>query len=563
MCGILCILRAKGDPTEVRRRTLALSAKLRHRGPDWNGICVQQRQPTASGKSQGLNVLAHERLAIVDPETGAQPLYDHDRKVALAVNGEIWNHQELREEFKEYPFQTHSDCEPIIPLYKKYGDDFVKRLDGIFAFVISDEANDEYLAARDPIGVMSFYIGWGNDGSVWFSSELKALADDCTQYQEFPAGHYWSSKTNEFVRWYKPDWLDRHIPNSPLDLTKLRAVLEKSVIKRLMTDVPYGVLLSGGLDSSLVASIVARHAMTVEAWPRVHTFSVGLDNAPDLQAARQVSEFLGTIHHEFNYTIQEGLDALSDVIYHIETYDVTTVRASTPMFLLARKIRAMGVKMVLSGEGADEVFGGYLYFHKAPSKEAFHVETCDKIALLSKYDCLRANKSTAAWGVESREPFLDRDLLDLAMSIDPKEKMIDKQNGRMEKWILRKAFDDKEKPFLPDNVLWRQKEQFSDGVGYGWIDALKELAEKEVTDGQLASANYRFPYNTPLTKEAYYYRCLFVAHFPQEVAARTVPGGPSIACSTPAAIEWDLAWKNQADPSGRAVSGVHVTGTAT
>eukprot|EP01117_Protostelium_nocturnum_P001030 TRINITY_DN11355_c0_g1_i1.p1 TRINITY_DN11355_c0_g1~~TRINITY_DN11355_c0_g1_i1.p1 ORF type:complete len:616 (+),score=125.81 TRINITY_DN11355_c0_g1_i1:147-1850(+) len=564
MCGILAILRSRGEPSEVRKRALALSCRQRHRGPDWSGICVQHYQ---TGEGKILNVLAHERLAIVDPHNGAQPLYSENEKIALTVNGEIWNHRELRAQLSEFQFKTESDCEPILYLYQKHGDEFVNKLDGIFAFVVSDSENNSFLAARDPIGVMPMYVGWGRDGSLWFSSEMKTLIDDCERYEEVPPGHYWSSKTNEFRRWYNPSWFDEHIPNTPLDLKVLRESLENSVIKRLMTDVPYGVLLSGGLDSSLVASIVTRHALKrtedqekSEAWwPRVHSYSIGLKGSPDLKAAKEVSNFLKTVHHEFTFTVEEGIDALSEVIFHLETYDVTTIRASTPMFFLARRIKAMGVKMVLSGEGADEVFGGYLYFHKAPSPEKFHVETCHKIKLLSKYDCLRANKSTAAWGVEAREPFLDRDFLDVAMSIDPKEKMINKAEGRIEKYIVRKAFDDEENPYLPKHILWRQKEQFSDGVGYGWIDSLKAHAEKEVSDEMFKNAAYRFPYNTPATKEAYYYRTIFQKHFPSDVAAKTVPGGPSIACSTPAALEWEAAWKNMADPSGRAVFGVHST----
>lgn len=417
---------------------------------------------------------------------------------------------------------------------------------------------------------MSFYIGFkDSDGSVWFASELKVLMNEVDRIEEFPPGHYWSSETHTLIRWHNPGWMDPvTVPINPVDYTLLREMLEKSVVKRLMTDVPYGVLLSGGLDSSLVASIVTRHAKTrVEEnerspawWPRVHTFSIGLLGSPDLTAALEVSKYLGTVHHQFHFTIQEGLDALSDVIYHIETYDVTTVRASTPMFLMSRRIKAMGVKMVLSGEGADEVFGGYLYFHKAPSREAFHKETVTKVSLLSKYDCLRANKSTAAWGVESREPFLDRDFLTVAMTIDPTEKMI--KPGRIEKYILRKAFDTKENPYLPDSVLWRQKEQFSDGVGYGWIDALQDYAGKEVTDADFLLAPTVFPLNTPVTKEAYLYRKMFTLHFPGDEAAKTVLGGPSIACSTPAAVEWDKEWAKRADPSGRAVAGVHSNATS-
>lgn len=528
------------------------------------------------------NILSHERLAIVDPLNGSQPLYSFPGKeVALGVNGEIWNHNDLRRGLEDYEFTTASDCEPIIPMYMRYGDEFIHKIDGIFAFVLSNRVTGQFFAARDPIGVMPCYVGWKNsngDTSLWFSSELKALSGIVDKFIEFPPGHYMSSEVgtteNDFVRWFNPIWVDEaYIPSNPLKLDLLRSTLEASVVKRLMTDVPYGVLLSGGLDSSLVASIVSRHAKKerrrdsiqhgIDWWPRVHTFSIGMKGSPDLAAAASVAEFLGTVHHEFHFTLEEGCDALSQVIFHIETYDVTTVRASTPMFLLARRIKAMGVKMVLSGEGADEVFGGYLYFHKAPSGEEFHKETVRKISLLSKYDCLRANKSTAAWGVEAREPFLDRDFLNIAMTINPKEKMITKERP-LEKWILRKAFDRPEgcdpkvwEPYLPDSVLWRQKEQFSDGVGYGWIDGLRSLAEKEVSDAEFAAAAFLFPYNTPVTKEAYLYRKLFAQHFPDEWSAKTVLGGPSIACSTPAAIEWEESWKKAADPSGRAVAGVH------
>ncbi|RWS12148.1 hypothetical protein B4U79_07546, partial [Dinothrombium tinctorium] len=511
-------------------------------------------------------VLCHERLGIVDPVSGAQPLYNQTKSLVLAVNGEIYNHKKFRAKYNNNNFSTNSDSEVIIPLYEEFGDDCVDKLDGDFAFVIYDAVNNAYLAARDPIGVCPLYIGWGRDGSIWFASEMKALHEDCETFQEFPPGHYWSSKADDFVQWYNPKWYDEHIPSEPLDLVTLQQTLERSVIKRMMCDVPYGVLLSGGLDSSLVASLVCRHSLkrtednenSPAWWPQVHTFSIGLKGSPDLKAAKEVADFLHTIHHEFHFTTEEGIDALYDVIYHLETYDVTTVRASTPMFLLSRKIKALGVKMVLSGEGADEIFGGYLYFHFSPSKEAFHVETCKKIKLLSKYDCLRANKATAAWGVEIRVPFLDRDFLDYAMSIDPEEKMVEKSKGKGEKWILRKAFDSADNPFLPESILWRQKEQFSDGVGYSWINSLRDYAEKEVSDEQFKTAKYRFPINPPTTKEAYLYRSIFHSHFPQESAAKTVLGGPSIACSTPAAVEWMEDWKNKADPSGRAVSEVHV-----
>jgi len=563
MCGILAILGSTLPPSELRQRALELSARLRHRGPDWNGICVQTYKQQ---DRQFVNVLAHERLAIVGLDSGAQPLYNDSKTSALTVNGEIYNHKVLRTKLKkEHTFRTHSDCEVIVHLYEDFGDEFVDLLDGKFSFVVStvNENSSSFLAARDPIGVTSLYIGYGRDGSFWFASELKALKDDCERVEEFPPGHYWSSKNGEFRRYYNPAWISEQIPTGKLSLELLAQSLERAVVKRLMTDVPYGVLLSGGLDSSLIAAIAARHAaMRVEQneqsaawWPRLHSFSIGLEGSPDLKAAKQVADFLGTVHHEFTFTVEEGIDALSDVIYHIETYDITSIRASTPMYFLARRIKAMGVKMVLSGEGSDEIFGGYLYFHKAPSPEKFHVELCHKLKLLSKYDCLRANKSTAAWGVEARCPFLDREFLDVALAIDPSEKMI--RNGRIEKYILRKAFDNKEKPWLPESILWRQKEQFSDGVGYSWIDSLKLHAEREVTDEQLKNAQHRFPINTPMTKEGYLYRSLFHKRFPSESAAKTVPGGPTVACSTPAAIEWDLAWKNNLDPSGRAALGVH------
>ncbi|RWS30239.1 hypothetical protein B4U80_01044, partial [Leptotrombidium deliense] len=584
MCGILAILGSKTNKSDLRKRALLLSSKLRHRGPDWKGIYLSKNVTSNffinfvcvniahlgiyvnTSENEKSYVICHERLGIVDPVSGSQPLLNESETLVLAVNGEIYNHRQIRAEQTSYNFKTNSDCEVIIPLYERYGNDCVQKLDGDYAFVIYDSRDNSFFAARDPIGVVPLYIGWGKDGSLWFASELKAIDADCESFQEFPPGHYWSSKQNEFVRWYNAKWYDEHIPNDCLDLSGLRQCLERSVIKRMMCDVPYGVLLSGGLDSSLVASLVCRHALqrteddekTAAWWPRVHTFSIGLKGSPDLKAAKEVADFLKTVHHEFHFTVQEGIDALYDVIYHLETYDVTTIRASTPMFLLSRKIKALGIKMVLSGEGADEMFGGYLYFHHAPSKEEFHVETCKKLKLLSKYDCLRANKSSAAWGVEVRVPFLDKDFLDFVMSVDPKEKMVNKEDKFCEKWILRKAFDDETNPYLPKSVLWRQKEQFSDGVGYEWINSLKKHAENEITDEQFNNAKYTFPYNTPTTKEAYLYRTIFCGHFPKESAAKTVLGGPSIACSTPAAIEWMENWKNNADPSGRAISGVHL-----
>jgi len=566
MCGIIAILGSTQDPQVLRKRALELSKKLRHRGPDWNGIAVQVLDQ--ENQKPRVNVLTHERLGIVDPSGGAQPILNEDKSIALSINAEIYNHVQLESELqRQHNFGSKSDCEVVIHLYEEIGDKIVEKLDGMFSFVISNSKTGEYLAARDAIGITPLYIGWGRDGALWFASEMKALIQDCERFQEFPPGHYVSTSTGGVItRWYNASWTLEQIPTEKLDLERLRESLERAVVKRLMTDVPYGVLLSGGLDSSLVASIASRHAaLRVEDsekspawWPRLHSFSIGLPGSPDLAAAQIVADYLGTVHHSFHFTVEEGIDALSDVIYYLETYDVTTIRASTAMYFLARKIRAMGVKMVLSGEGADEIFGGYLYFHKAPSPEKFHVETCHKLKSLSKYDCLRANKSTMAWGLEVRVPFLDKSFLDVAMGIDPHFKMTQNNERKIEKYILRKAFDTPQKPYLPDSILWRQKEQFSDGVGYSWIDSLKKYAEQQVTDEMFKSASFRFPYNTPATKEAYYYRSLFHSHYPQEAAAQTVPGGPSVACSTPAAIEWEKSWSQNLDPSGRSVLGVHV-----
>jgi len=571
MCGIIAILGSTAETQDIRRHSLTLSKKLRHRGPDWSGICVQQLPKKEGEKHQKVNILTHERLAIVDPAGGAQPILNEDEKIALTVNAEIYNFQSLKTELKkEHKFRSGSDCEVIVHLFEEIGDELVPKLDGMFAFVISNSLTGEWLAARDHMGICPLYWGIGKDGSLWFASEMKALVDDCLRFEEFPPGHFMSSNTNrELQRWYNAKWVSEEIPTGKLDYQLLRETFEKAVVKRLMTDVPYGVLLSGGLDSSLVASIASRHAAkrvedeerTAAWWPRLHSFSIGLPGSPDLKAARQVADFLGTVHHEFTFTVEEGIDAISDVIYHLETYDVTTIRASTPMYFLSRKVKAMGVKMVLSGEGSDEIFGGYLYFHKAPSPEKLHVETCHKLKALSKYDCLRANKSTMAWGLEARVPFLDRAFLDVAMGIDPREKMVGSHEKKIEKYILRKAFDVPENPYLPADILWRQKEQFSDGVGYSWIDSLKKWAEQEVTNEMFKNAAYLFPYNPPATKEAFLYRSLFQKHFPQECAAKTVPGGPSVACSTPAAIEWEKSWANNLDPSGRAVLGVHQDAT--
>lgn len=549
MCGVACILDIRSDAKALRERALAMARKLRHRGPDWSGIFANEKA-----------VLAHERLAIVDVEHGAQPLVSHDKAVVLAVNGEIYNHRQLRAEFPSYPFATASDCEVIIPLYQRYGAELVHRLSGIFSFVLYDATKDSYLVARDPIGVIPLYTGRDEHGNLYVASELKALVPYCRVIEDFPPGHCLTRGQEKPTRYYAPSWRDYEaVVNHPCKLEALRAAFEQAVHRQLMCDVPYGVLLSGGLDSSLVAAITQRFASRrIEEddrapawWPRLHTFSIGLAGAPDLAAARLVAEAIGSVHHEFHFTLDEGLDALSDVIYYIESYDVTTVRASTPMFLMARRIKAMGIKMVLSGEGSDEVFGGYLYFHKAPNPREFHEETVRKLDLLHKYDCLRANKAMAAWGVEARVPFLDKEFLDVAMAFDPAEKMVG-QRG-IEKYPLRKAFEG----YLPDSILWRQKEQFSDGVGYSWIETLKAYAEAKITDVQLQNAEYRFPYNPPASKEAYLYRVIFEQHFPSEAAAACVPGGASIACSTPAALAWDEAFRRNADPSGRSVVGIH------
>ncbi|KAI3864477.1 hypothetical protein MKW92_012755, partial [Papaver armeniacum] len=477
------------------------------------------------------------------------------------VNGEIYNHEELRAKLKNHKFRTGSDCEVIAHLYEEYGENFVDMLDGMFSFVLLDTRDKSFIAARDAIGITPLYMGWGLDGSIWFASEMKALSDDCERFTSFLPGHIFSSKTGELRRWYNPPWFAENTPSTPYDPLVLREAFEKAVKKRLMTDVPFGVLLSGGLDSSLVASVASRYLAESEVakqWgSQLHTFCIGLKGSPDLKAGREVADYLGTHHHEFTFTVQEGLDALEEVIYHVETYDVTTIRASTPMFLMSRKIKSLGVKMVLSGEGSDEILGGYLYFHKAPNKDEFHQETCRKIKALHLYDCLRANKSTSAWGLEARVPFLDKQFINIAMDIDPEWKMIRPDLGRIEKWVLRNAFDDEQKPYLPKHILYRQKEQFSDGVGYSWIDGLKDHANAHVTDAMLAQAGYVYPENTPPTKEAYYYRTIFEKFFPKNAARSTVPGGPSVACSTAKAMEWDAEWSKNPDPSGRAALGVH------
>ena len=550
MCGIISIFNISRQTDELRQKALRMSQKIRHRGPDWSGIYCG-----------GTAILAHERLSIVDPESGRQPLFSPDRRQVLAVNGEIYNHQEIRERYRDtYSFQTGSDCEVILALYRDQGVNFLEQLNGIFAFALYDEEQEAFLVARDPIGVIPLYIGDDDDGKVYVSSELKALEGQCQRYEPFPPGHYLYSKDGEIRRYYKRDWFDyEQVKDNGGTADDVHHALEEAVRRQLMSDVPYGVLLSGGLDSSVISAIAAKYAQRrVETggreaawWPRLHSFAVGLKGAPDLAKARMVAEHIGTVHHEINYTIQEGLDAIRDVIYFIETYDVTTVRASTPMYLLARVIKSMGIKMVLSGEGADEVFGGYLYFHKAPNAKAFHEETVRKLSKLHLYDCLRANKSLAAWGVEGRVPFLDKEFLDVAMRLNPQLKMCPGQT--VEKKIVREAFAH----MLPSEVAWRQKEQFSDGVGYSWIDTLKQITSERVSDEQMAHASERFPINPPRCKEEYFYRSIFAEHFPSESAARSVPSVPSVACSTAEALAWDEAFKNMNDPSGRAVHGVH------
>ena len=553
MCGIVAILDVKAQTKALREKALRMSQKIRHRGPDWSGIYCG-----------GSAILAHERLSIVDPESGGQPLFSPDRKQILAVNGEIYNHQDIRRRYAgHYDFQTGSDCEVILALYREKGIDFLedlRDLSGIFAFVLYDEERDEFLIARDPIGVIPLYIGYDDNGMVYVASELKALEGQCERYEPFLPGHYYWSKQPGMQRYYRRDWMQYDaVKDNDASVEAIRDALESAVKRQLMSDVPYGVLLSGGLDSSVISAIAEKYSemrieddsQTKAYWPRLHSFAVGLKGAPDLAKARLVADHIGTVHHEINYTIQEGLDAIRDVIYYIETYDVTTVRASTPMYLLARVIKSMGIKMVLSGEGADEIFGGYLYFHKAPTAKDFHEETVRKLSKLHLYDCLRANKSLSAWGVEGRVPFLDKEFLDVAMRTNPKAKMCPGQT--IEKKIVREAFAE----LLPEEVAWRQKEQFSDGVGYSWIDTLKAITAAAVTDEDMAHAAERFPINPPKNKEEYYYRSIFAEHFPSESAARSVPSEASVACSTAIALEWDAAFQGMNDPSGRAVKGVH------
>ncbi len=550
MCGIVSIFNIQEQTPELRQKALRMSQKIRHRGPDWSGIYTG-----------GSAILCHERLSIVDPESGKQPLFSSDKKQVLAVNGEIYNHQDIRRRYVgKYQFQTGSDCEVILALYRDKGIDFLEDLSGIFAFALYDAERDEFLIARDPIGVIPLYIGYDDDGKVYVASELKSLEGQCDRYEPFLPGHYYWSREPGMKRYYKRDWFSYDaVKDNAASVTDIHDALEAAVKRQLMSDVPYGVLLSGGLDSSVISAIAEKFSeRRIEDddkerawWPRLHSFAVGLKGAPDLAKAKLVADYIGTVHHEINYTIQEGLDAIRDVIYFIETYDVTTVRASTPMYLLARVIKSMGIKMVLSGEGADEIFGGYLYFHKAPSPKAFHEETVRKLSKLYMYDCLRANKSLSAWGVEGRVPFLDKEFLDVAMRTNPEAKMC--PGKTIEKRIVREAFAN----MLPDEVAWRQKEQFSDGVGYSWIDTLKKITSDQVSDEQMAHAAERFPINPPRNKEEYYYRSIFAEHFPSDSAARSVPSVPSVACSTAEALAWDEAFKNMNDPSGRAVAGVH------
>lgn len=551
MCGIVCAFDLKQEATELRPQLLEMSKKIRHRGPDWNGVFNNEKA-----------ILTHERLSIVDPASGKQPLFSKDGTLVLAANGEIYNHKELRAELKsDYEFQTDSDCEIILALYQEHGVDFVDKLNGIFGFALYDSTKDTYFISRDHMGIIPLYMGWDQHGTFYVGSELKALEGVCSKIELFPPGHYLSSTDGELVRWYERDWMEYdNVKDNETSIEELHDALAASVKRQLMSDVPYGVLLSGGLDSSITSAVAKLYSeKRVESgdeqaawWPQLHSFSIGLKGSPDLAAAQVVADHIGTVHHPIEFTIQEGLDAIRDVIYHLETYDITTIRASTPMYLMARVIKSMGVKMVLSGEGADEIFGGYLYFHKAPNAKEFHEETVRKLDKLHMYDCLRANKSLAAWGIEGRVPFLDKEFMDVAMRLNPKDKMITKEQS-MEKWVLRKAFE----KYLPDSVAWRQKEQFSDGVGYSWIDTLKEVVGEAVTDAQMENAHHRFPIHTPQNKEEFYYRSIFEEHFPSDAAALCVPSVPSVACSTPIALEWDEAFKNMNDPSGRAVAKVH------
>ena len=545
MCGIVGAFELKENSEKLRSQVLEMSRRIRHRGPDWSGI----------HKSKNA-ILSHERLGIVDPTSGKQPIYSKDKTIILAANGEIYNHRSIREGISDYEFSTGSDCEVILALYKEKGNNFIDDLNGIFAFALYDEIKDEYLIARDHMGIIPLYMGWDKKGTFYVASELKSLEGFCDKIELFPPGHYLSSNEGKLIKWHKRDWVNyENVSANSTKIESLRDALSQAVKRQLMSDVPYGVLLSGGLDSSITSAVAKIYAdKRIESndqkaawWPTLHSFAVGLDGSPDLKAAKKVADHIGTVHHEIIFTIQEGIDAISDVIYHLETYDVTTIRASTPMFLMARVIKSMGIKMVLSGEGSDEIFGGYLYFHKAPNDKEFHQETVRKLEKLHQYDCLRANKALAAWGIEGRVPFLDKEFMDIAMSINPKDKMISEE--RMEKWVLRKAFEH----LLPKEVAWRQKEQFSDGVGYSWIDTLKKMVENEISDQKFAQASQRFSVNPPMNKEEYYYRNIFESHFPSKTAAESVPSVPSVACSSPIALKWDASFQGKNDPSGRAI----------
>lgn len=550
MCGFVGAFDLTQDLTNLRSQVLKMAKRIRHRGPDWSGIYCGEKA-----------ILVHERLSIVDIKSGGQPLYNKDKNLVLAVNGEIYNHQNIRNRFKgKYEFQSNSDCEVLLALYQEKGVALFDELNGIYAFALYDIDNNSYLIGRDHMGIIPLYMGYDDFGQFYVASELKALEGICPNIKEFPAGYYYDSRDGELKQWYKRDWMEYdNVKDNNTDLEVLKKGLEDAVHRQLMSDVPYGVLLSGGLDSSIISAVAKKFAArriennneTEAWWPQLHSFAIGLEGAPDLIAAQKVADYIGTVHHEIHFTVEEAMDALSDVIYHIETYDVTTVRASTPMYLLARFIKSMGVKMVLSGEGSDEIFGGYLYFHKAPNAKALHEETVRKLDKLHLYDCLRANKTLAAWGVEGRVPFLDKEFMDIAMRMNPQDKICG--NGKMEKYALRKAFEG----YLPESVTWRQKEQFSDGVGYNWIDTLREVASKKVTDKQMEKAAERFPINPPMSKEEYWYRTMFEEHFPSASAASTVPSVPSVACSSAVALEWDASFKNRIDPSGRAVKTVH------
>ena len=546
MCGIVAVFDIKNS-IKLREQVLEMSRKIRHRGPDWTGIYNSKKA-----------ILSHERLSIVDPRSGKQPLYSKNKNLVLAANGEIYNHKELKNKLSiHYDFTTQSDCEIILALYTEKGTDFLSDLNGIFAFALYDEKTENYLIARDHLGIIPLYMGWDSEKNFFVASELKALEGYCKEIKIFPPGHYFSSTNSQLTCWYECKWEKYdNVKNKSSNISLLKQSLSNAVKRQLMSDVPYGVLLSGGLDSSITSAIAKLYCeKRVETndqksawWPTLHSFAVGLKNSPDLYAAKKASKHIGTVHHEIVFTIQEGLDAIKDVIYHLETYDVTTIRASIPMYLMARVIKSMGIKMVISGEGADEIFGGYLYFHKAPSAEEFHNETIRKLKKLHQYDCLRANKSLAAWGIEGRVPFLDKEFLDVAMSLNPNDKMI--SDKRIEKWILRKTFED----LLPKEIAWRQKEQFSDGVGYNWIDELKKIVNKEVSDNLYNNAQKRFPINTPLNKEEFYYRNIFESFFPSNSAAQTVPSEPSVACSSEIALKWDASFSGKNDPSGRSVN---------